>query len=249
MSVSPTATYQPNRGPVFVVDPPGAVPSHVPGPAVLLASGWFGSDATTLTALAAASTTRTLPRGAVVGQQGQIVANCYLVLRGRLRAIRRGDSGREVTVEVFQKGDLMADSAIAPETPLTNDWQTLEPAELLVLPRELVRSHFQRHPELLLVFGRRLVERLNRAKDQAVALALDDVPSRVLAALRSLALADAQESPEGFLIRQRPTQQELANMIGACRETVSRIVSDYIRKELLLPRGRSLLVTRRLLEG
>jgi len=248
MSLSPSFTYQPTRGPVFVVGAPTANSSAGPGPAVLVASGWFGNDAGTLSALAAASTTRTFPRGAVVAQQGQVVAQCYLVLRGRLRAIRRGDSGREVTVEVFQKGDLMADSVLAPDLPLANDWQTLELVELLVLPRDLVRAHFQRQPELMLTLGTRLVERLNRAKDQAVALALDDVPSRVVAALRSLALADRQESPEGFLVKQRPTQQELANMIGACRETVSRIVSDYIRKELLLPRGRSLLVTRRLLE-
>jgi len=215
----------------------------------LLASGWFGHDAATLAALAAASSTRTFPRGALVGQQGQIIPSCYLVLRGRVRAIRRGDSGREVTVEVFQKGDLMADSVLAPEAPLVNDWQALEAVEVLMMPRELVRSHFQRHPDLLLGFGRRLVERLNRAKDQAVALALDDVPSRVVAALRSLAMQDQQESPEGYLIKQRPTQQELANMIGACRETVSRIVSDYIRKELLLPKGRSVVVTRRLLDA
>ena len=54
---------------------------------------------------------------------------------------------------------------------------------------------------------------------------------------------------EGLLIRNRPTQQELANQIGACRETVSRTVSDLVRQGLLTPRGRTLLVSKRLLEG
>jgi CRP-like cAMP-binding protein len=44
-------------------------------------------------------------------------------------------------------------------------------------------------------------------------------------------------------------QQELANQIGACRETVSRTVSELVRQGLLTPRGRSLLVSKRLVEG
>ena len=59
----------------------------------------------------------------------------------------------------------------------------------------------------------------------------------------------ARFRPEGLLIRNRPTQQELANQIGACRETVSRTVSELVRQGLLTPRGRSLLVSKRLIEG
>ena len=59
----------------------------------------------------------------------------------------------------------------------------------------------------------------------------------------------ARPSPEGLLIRNRPTQQELANQIGACRETVSRTVSELVRQGLLTPRGRSLLVSKQLVEG
>ena len=60
---------------------------------------------------------------------------------------------------------------------------------------------------------------------------------------------EGQGVADGVLIRQRPTQQELANLVGACRETVSRIVSDLTRRGLLSPQGRGLLISNRLTEG
>ena len=61
--------------------------------------------------------------------------------------------------------------------------------------------------------------------------------------------SDGPIQAEGLLIRNRPTQQELANQIGACRETVSRTVSELVRQGLLTPRGRTLLVSRQLVES
>ena len=71
----------------------------------------------------------------------------------------------------------------------------------------------------------------------------------MVARLVALGRQDGAPGVEGLLIRNRPTQQELANQIGACRETVSRTVSDLVRQGLLTPRGRTLLVSKRLLEG
>ncbi len=72
---------------------------------------------------------------------------------------------------------------------------------------------------------------------------------RVVSRLVAIGRQDGTAGPEGLLIRNRPTQQELANQIGACRETVSRTVSELVRQGLLTPRGRSLLVSKRLVEN
>jgi CRP-like cAMP-binding protein len=56
------------------------------------------------------------------------------------------------------------------------------------------------------------------------------------------------ESPEGLLVRRRPTQQELANMIGSCRETISRAFNQLARDGLIIPRGRAMVVTPNLVE-
>jgi len=117
---------------------------------------------------------------------------------------------------------------------------------LLALPREALLAYLRGAPDVALALAARLLARLDRSKELAVGLALSDVEGRVVSALVRLGRQDGAESPEGLLIRQRPTQQEIANQIGACRETVSRTVSDLVRRGLVTPRGRSLLLAPRL---
>jgi CRP-like cAMP-binding protein len=88
--------------------------------------------------------------------------------------------------------------------------------------------------------------RLRKADETIAELALCDVQDRLIRRLVALAREDGTESPEGAVIRRRPTQQDLANMVGACRETISRTFNLLARRGLIVPRGRSLLVTRRL---
>jgi CRP/FNR family transcriptional regulator, cyclic AMP receptor protein len=93
------------------------------------------------------------------------------------------------------------------------------------------------------------VARLERSKQLATGLALAGVQERVVSRLVAIGRQDGTAGPDGLLIRNRPTQQELANQIGACRETVSRTVSELVRQGLLTPRGRSLLVSKQLVEN
>ena len=210
-----------------------------------------GADEATQLALSQACSVRQIARGTALGTEGSIVSQAFLVLRGRVRAVRRGESGREITLEVFRPGDLIGDGFLAPDQPLTSEWEAVEQSSVLVIPHEVLLANLRALPELPLQLGRLLVGRLNRSKEMAVGLALSDVQDRVIEALRLLATQDgeAQVVPEGTLIRQRPTQQELANRIGACRETVSRIVSDLTRRGLVTPQGRSLLLSKRLESG
>ena len=214
-------------------------------------AAFAGAEPTTLQSLAQACSVRQIARGASLATEGSAINQAFLVIKGHVRAVRRGESGREITLEVFRPGDLIGDGLLAPDQPLTSEWEAVEQAAVLVIPREAVLAHLRQLPELQMTLGRILVARLNRSKDMAVALALSDVEDRVIGALRLLARQDGegQEVPEGLLIRHRPTQQELANRIGACRETVSRIVSDLTRRGLVTPQGRSLLLSRRLVTG
>src|SRR5260221_4616638 len=195
-----------------------------------------------LQALAASASSRSFTRGTIVATEGAPAPAVVLVARGRLRAVRRAASGREVTVEIFRPGDLLADAALTPEAPLANDWEAAEATSLLMIPPAALLAYVRAVPEVAVALSAQLLGRLERAKELAVALALSDVESRVVAALVGLGRQDGADGPEGLLIRQRPTQQEIANPIDACPETVSRTVSDLVKRGLLTARGRSLLL-------
>jgi len=228
--------------------------SATPELAALQASPLFANvPLQALQALAGAASLRPVARGVIVASEGAPIGHVVVVARGRLRAVRRASNGREITVEVLRAGDVLADAALAPDAAAASDWEAAESTTLLLVPREAWLAQLRGAPELAIALAARLLGRLERAKDLAVALALSDVEARVVTALVNLARQEAgggaAENPEGLVIRQRPTQQEIANQIGACRETVSRTVSDLVRRGLLTPRGRSLLLSRSLYSG
>jgi CRP-like cAMP-binding protein len=200
-----------------------------------------------LRALARQSTLRPVSRGTIVAAQGTRLDFAVLLVRGKLRSVCRAENGREISVEVFRGAELIADGVIAPDAALGNDWEAVESGAVLILPRDAVLACLQAAPEVALALAAALVIRLERSKQLATGLALSDVQDRVVSRLVALGHQDGAPGPDGLLIRNRPTQQELANQIGACRETVSRTVSELVRQGLLTPRGRSLLVSPQLL--
>jgi CRP/FNR family transcriptional regulator, cyclic AMP receptor protein len=216
--------------------------------AALQACPLFTGVATSaLGGLAAAASLRSVPRGTTIAIQGSPMAHAFIVVRGRVRCVRRAANGREIALETFRPGDFVADAALAPSAPLASDLEAVEAATVLMIPRDALVSYLRGAPELALALVTQLQTRLERSKDLAVGLALSDVEGRVVSTLVALGRQDGVDGPEGLLIRMRPTQQEIANQIGACRETVSRTVSDLVRRGLVTPRGRSLLLSRRLL--
>jgi CRP-like cAMP-binding protein len=225
------------------------VPVEAPALEALRSCGQLqAAPAEALKLLARDATLRPLNRGATIVAQGGRLDVAILVVRGKIRAVCRAVNGREISVEMFRTGDLIADGALAPETPLANDWEAVEASTLLMIPREAFLSCLRATPELGLVLGAELVGRLERSKQLATGLALAGVQERVVSRLVAIGRQDGTPGPEGLLIRNRPTQQELANQIGACRETVSRTVSELVRQGLLTPRGRTLLVSKQLVE-
>jgi CRP-like cAMP-binding protein len=207
------------------------------------------APAEALRLLARDASLRAVGRGANIAPQGGRLDVAVAVVRGKVRAVCRAVNGREISMEIFRGGDLIADGALAPETPLAHDWEAVEASTLLIIPRETFLSCLRATPELALALGAELLARLERSKQLATGLALAGVQERVVSRLVALGRQDGPGGPDGLLIRNRPTQQELANQIGACRETVSRTVSELVRQGLLTPRGRSLLVSRRLIEN
>lgn len=214
-----------------------------PAIAALKSSPAFASWSTSsLGALAAVSSLRSFGGGQAVMVAGTKPEHVLLVVRGRLRVVRRAEKGREVTLETFRPGEVAFD-ALAwsdPEATLGEDWIAGETSLLLFIPRSELLSQLRAHPEAALTFCSQLERRLRDAKHQAAALVLEDVEQRLWDALVRLARRDGETGTDGTLVRRAPTQQELANMIGACRETVSRIVAEMGRQGLLQQRGRKL---------
>jgi len=167
----------------------------------------------------------------------------FIIMSGRVKVVIFGENGREVTLSLLRPGDAFGEISLFDGSPRSANCIALEPTVLLILSREDLLAHISSYPQTALNLLGEMANRLRRADDSIAQLALCDVHERLIRRLISLAREDGSETPEGLMLRRRPTQQELANMIGSCRETISRAFNQLAREGLIVPRGRQLLVT------
>jgi CRP-like cAMP-binding protein len=185
---------------------------------------------------------------AVVVSQDDPGDALFVIMAGRVKVVISGDNGREVTLSLLRPGDAFGEVSLFDGKTRSADCVAIEPTTLLVLSREDLLAHIAQHPQTALNLLGEMAQRLRRADESIAQLALCDVHERLIRRIISLAREDGSDTPEGLLIRRRPTQQELANMIGSCRETISRAFNQLARDGLIIPRGRALVVTRNLIE-
>lgn len=186
--------------------------------------------------------------GAVLVPQNAPGEHLFVVYSGRVKVAMYSDKGREVTLALLRPGDVIGEMSIVDGSTRSAAVVALSEASVLAVPREDFLVHLRRSPQTALNLLAEMSNRLRRANDNIVSLALQDVEVRLVKTLARLARDEGSVTADGSLVlRRRPTQQELANMVGSSRETVSRTLAAMARQGLTVTRGRSLLLTERLL--
>jgi CRP/FNR family cyclic AMP-dependent transcriptional regulator len=187
--------------------------------------------------------------GAIIMGQNEPGDAMYILVSGRAKAVLFGENGREMTLAVLKPGDFFGEMAIFDGKPRSANVVAEDDVVLLILDRNALTAHLTQYPETTLRLLSTMALRLRRANEIINNLALHDVTSRLTRTLLALAEEDGEPQADGVLIRNRPTQQDLANMVGTCRETISRALSSMARKGLVISRGRTLLLTTSLVES
>jgi CRP-like cAMP-binding protein len=193
-------------------------------------------------------TVRRVLGGHTLARQDEVGDALFILMAGRVKIVMFGENGREVTLAVLRAGDIFGEMSLFDGRSRSANVVALEPATVLLFAKSDLLRHMQSHPQTALNLLGELSRRLRRADETIAELALCDVQDRLVRRLVQLAREDQALEPDGMLIRRRPTQQDLANMVGSCRETISRTFNQLARRGLIVPRGRSLLVTNRLIE-
>lgn len=202
-------------------------------------------DAGSLASLERVAETRDFAEGSVIVSQEDPGDSLFVLVRGRVKVVLYGQSGREVILSIFKSpGDFFGEMSLLDDQPRSATVIAAQRSRLLVLSRAGFRDHLASHPRTALRVLTELSRRLRRADEVIGNLALLDVYGRLAGKLREMAAADGEEREDGVLIRERPTQSEIAAMIGTSRETVSRALSELARRGFLEMTGKKLLLRR-----
>jgi CRP-like cAMP-binding protein len=217
--------------------------------ALLAQSALFrGCTAAALDDLVRRLQVRTRTAGSVLVAQDEPGDALFIIAQGRVKVALFGENGRELTLSILQPGDFFGEMSLIDSRPRSANVVALDDTTVLALTRDGFRAHLAAHPQTALNIMAELTVRLRRADETIAQLALHDVESRLSRTLLRLAKEDGEQSDAGLVLRKRPTQQDLANMVGSCRETISRTFTSMIKRGLLVPKGRALVLTRLLLD-
>jgi len=192
--------------------------------------------------LAAGMKPRSFAAGAVIVGQEDMGDSLFVLTEGRVKVVLYGDSGREVILSMLRPGEIFGEMSLLDNEPRSASVMAVEATRALVLDRPAFVRHLRAHPETALAVMRELSSRLRQADRVIGNLALLDVFGRVAGLLKQLGEREGQETDEGVLIAERPTQAEIAAMVGTSRETVSRALSEFQRRGLIVMSGRQVLL-------
>jgi CRP/FNR family transcriptional regulator, cyclic AMP receptor protein len=210
---------------------------------VLTQSGLFqGLSEDAVAPVASRLETVTLPRGRVVFNEGEPGDSLYIVLSGKIKLGRRAADGRQNLISVMGPSDMLGELSLFDPGPRTATATAVTDTRLARLKKSSLRPWLNNRPEIAEQLLRVLARRLRRTNDALADLIFTDVPGRV--AKNLLQMAGRFGTRDGGVLRVTHdlTQEELAQLVGASRETVNKALADFASRAWLRLDGKSVII-------
>ncbi len=174
-------------------------------------------------AVADAIVKRRFKRGEKIVEQGKKSNALFIVLTGRARVITADARGREVILATLNPGDYIGEMSLIDNEPHSATVRAEVQTDVLMLGRLEFARCLPENTSMAYAIMKGLVQRLRHADSKIESLALMDVYGRVARALLEFAKPDANGT---LTIRDKISRQDIAKMVGASREMVSRVMKD-----------------------
>ena len=183
----------------------------------------------------------------VVLEGDDSVQALYLIATGSVQVYMTGIDGRETILSFLERGDFFGEMSLIDGEPRSASVRTTTDATLLVIHRDSFLSLIRKSPEIAMGLLSELCKRLRKANKQIGSLSTMSVSGRVAGTLLNLMQERGMRirTDNGNMvtvIHNRPTQQQLADMSGTTRETVSRICSLLVKTNAIAMTGKDIVI-------
>jgi len=183
------------------------------------------------------------PRNAVIIAAGDMTDSLYVILSGRLKVMMSDDEGREVILAILNPNEFFGEMGLLDDSPRSASVVALEACEIFTLSKRDFKNCLEENFDLSMAVMRGLVRRLREADKKIGSLALMDVYGRVARLL--LEMADTIDGQK--VVIKKLAKQDIAKMIGASREMVSRVMKDLQTGGYIEIRGSSIFLRENIL--
>ncbi|MBU1220171.1 Crp/Fnr family transcriptional regulator [Myxococcota bacterium] len=180
--------------------------------------------------------------GAVISTSGKENDELFLIRSGKVHIYLKNGDGEDLLLHSLSWGDVFGQSIGGFSRDLPTEVKCIEETGMLVLKSDMLSEHIRKYPETSLVLVSIMSARLQENYETLACLSLGDVSSRLLRLLKRLGEKDGYREGDFIVIPNRFTQQEMAQMIGARRETVSRLLSSFVESNIISRKNRNLVL-------
>ncbi len=183
-----------------------------------------------------------LGRGQVLFREGDFGDRLFVVVEGKLKVGRTSSDGRESLLSVLGPGDMFGELTVFDPEARMGTAIAITDCRLFSLSAENLRPWLTQRPDLALSLLRQLSRRLRRSSEVVADLVFTDVAGRVAKSLLDLSARFGIPTEEGMHVAHDLTQEELAQLVGASRETVNKALADFASRKWLRLEGRAVVL-------
>jgi len=210
---------------------------------VVMSAPLFASmDPEASSALIASMTPVEVSRGEVLFHEGEPGDRLYVIRSGKIKLGRRSNDGRENLLAILGPGEMFGELSLFDPGPRTATATVVADGAILELGHLELIAWLEANPKVSKHLLGALARRLRRTNEALADLVFSDVPGRVAKALLDLSTRFGETVDEGIRVAHDLTQEELAQLVGASRETVNKALADFAARGWVRREGRAIVL-------
>jgi len=197
----------------------------------------------TIAALDSVKFTGVYPKGSLLFVEGEQPRGIFILCSGRAKLTTSSTEGKTLIVKIAEPGEVLGASATILGKPYEVSAETLEPAQLNFIKRDEFLKFLGTHAEACMHTAQQLSEKYHSAQREIRSLGLSQTTGEKLAKLLlDWCDRNGEETTKGVRLKVLLTHEEIAQMIGTTRETVTRLLSDFKKKKIIDVKGSTVFV-------
>lgn len=185
----------------------------------------------------------TFPRGTTIFDEGEPGDRLFIIIDGKVKLARHAPDGRENLLTIMGPSDMFGELSIFDPGPRTSAAVCVTEVTAATMDSQMLHDWIQAHPEISEQLLRVLARRLRRTNNALADLIFTDVPGRVAKALLQLANRFGVQEGGALRVHHDLTQEEIAQLVGASRETVNKALAEFAHRGWIRLEGKSVLIS------
>ena len=182
------------------------------------------------------------PRGTTIFDEGEPGDRLYIITSGKIKLARHAPDGRENLLTVMGPSDMFGELSIFDPGPRTSSAVCVTEVTAATMNSEMLKQWVGDHPAIAQQLLRVLARRLRRTNANLADLIFTDVPGRVAKTLLQLANRFGTHEGGALRVNHDLTQEEIAQLVGASRETVNKALATFAHRGWIRLEGKSVLI-------